>query len=199
MRRVSTFFAVLAIAAVVVSGCGDDKAPPFANMVWKLRCEDMGGCTGYPRRDVNNYNGEAVTGSTTPLRISCEVQPRGATKEFFFSVYEGSTYGMELRNASFTGNGGSVGGSCLVRVLEGGNNWEAPCGSNDPSPAQPCKISGDFTIASTNPDAPGVLGRLQCVGLPLMGNPSTVRELTSADEVSPREPVVFNFQNCAGL
>lgn len=189
MVRLFASLVLVGSLCTFVVGCGDDPLQPFADVRWKVRCQEMGGCTGYPSRDMNNYNGEEGR------RISCQVQARpDGSSEFFFKAYQGTEYGIEVSNASYRGTGGAISGACQVRVLEGGNNWVGPCGSNPPSAGQPCQIT-DFRIDPMM----GVLGKVQCAMLPLNGDPATLRELTSPDETSPYQPAAFNLQNCTGL
>ena len=195
MLRLFASLVVVATLCTLVVGCGDDPLQPFADIRWKLRCQVMGGCTGYMNRDMNNYNGEEGR------KISCQIQSRGGgTNEFFFKAYQGTDYGIEMSNVSYSGTGGPVGGTCQVRVLEDGSNWTAACGAGAPSAAQPCQIT-NFRIDPML----GVVGKVWCEGLPLYGSPETLRELTSPDEPLPtdhtaeRRGADFNLQNCAGL
>lgn len=186
MRTLAGLLAFVSLLAL--AGCGgDDPLPPYADMQWRLRCNRMGGCTGYPMRDVYAFDGAEGN------RVSCEIETRGATREFFFSAYGPmNQFGIQLRNASFTGTGGAVGGSCGVTVLEDGSNWIGTCGSSAPSAAQPCQIT-DFRIDPMM----GVLGKIYCEGLQQQGVPENLRELTHATEATM--PMSFNFQNCTGL
>lgn len=196
MLRLFASLVLVGTLCTFAVGCGDDPLQPFADIRWKLRCQGMGGCTGYAARDMNNYNGEEGR------RISCEIQARsGGMNEFFFEAYQGSTFGIEMSNVGYSGTGGSVTGStCQVRVLEDGNNWVGACGAGAPSPTQPCQIS-NFRIDPML----GVIGKVWCENLPLTGDPATVRELTTPDEPLPadrtpeRRGADFNLQNCAGL
>ncbi len=196
MVRLLSSLVVVACLCTVVVGCGDDPLQPYADIRWKLRCQVMGGCTGYLARDILDYNG------ADNLRISCQSQARsGGAKEFFFSAYSGSEYGVQLRNASYMGTSGPIGGSsCLGRVHEDGNDWEGACGAAPPSAAIPCQVS-DFRIDPMM----GVLGKIWCEGMARREDPSALRELTTPDEPLPADHsaaargVAFNFQNCSGF
>ena len=116
MRR----FAFAVVVTASVFGCSDEAPPPFfADMQWQLRCRVMGMCSGIPSHDINNVDGE------DDHDIECTID--GAvdeTRTFYMKAYKAADYGVEIRNANFTGTGSPISGAgCIVKVVEGANTF----------------------------------------------------------------------------
>jgi len=201
MRRL-VITSLLALVPGSLVGCGgDDPSPLFADVQWQIQCRCMGMCSGIPGRDINHLDGEEGH------RVACEVFSRGDRSVLTASAFQGSSYGIEIRDAEFPPGGGPVSGSgCTVRVVESGNEYRAACGANPPSESQPCRIS-ELMETEDEDGNPQIQGKLVCAGLPATAGSMTVRELTfpraSVDSTMcpfpTPDPAQFRFVNCRGL
>lgn len=160
-------------------------APPFADFQWMLRCAAMGGCAGYPMRDMRAFNGQEGA------LVSCSLTPSGGGQMLNFSISQ-EGHGIALVNASIIGDRFIGGSTCGVRVTEPGEEYAGRCGTSPPSVAQPCQFS-DFTINET---VASITAKLQCASLPRVGATTVLRELEGWPGV---RAFPFEIRNCIGL
>ena len=171
-----------------IFACSSDTAPTvYVGMAYQVRCIDC-----QPRalddaeRDVKAVDADAG------FKLTCAASTQSGAKRVSFSiVHESATeeqrYTLAVSHAKLDGE--ETDGPCSVRVVEGANTYEGPCGSDDPSEERPCKVS--FEVKG------GVLnGSLYCAKLPSDASSSIQRYV-----VAPlsRDPAKFEIHGCQGI
>ena len=192
----SRFVFVLALSialGALAAGCGDSgPAGVYASIAWTIRCEMMDGCTAYPTRDVQGFDGE------NGVRVSCSVTETESSRTLSFSAYAAS-YGIQMQNASFGRGGGTPAGTdCRITVQED-NTYVGACGGSPPSEGQPCQVNNvQFTTDTEGRSL--ITGNIFCQGMSPSAAPSIDRELTRPgfDIPSLTAPLEFNLYDCAG-
>ena len=194
LNSVSFSAAGLALAAGLATSSCSSSGPVgvYADIRWQVRCDIMNGCTSYPQRDVNGFNGE------NGVRVTCTTIESASNRVLSFSA-SGSGYSLQLSGASFARSGGSPGGEgCNVRVQED-NVYEGACGASPPSEAQPCRVS-DVMFTRDAEGRSLITGHIFCQGMSPSAAPGIDRELTSAgtSPESAMTPLEFNIYDCNG-
>jgi hypothetical protein len=168
----------------------------FADILWRVRCEDMMGCTGYPMRSIFGFDREENQ------RISCSVIETDSTRILTFSAAYSSgsgSYGIALRNATFASGAGSPGGAgCEVSVQED-NSYAGACGGAAPSETQPCQVTG--VVFDVDEDArPRISGQIYCRGISPAVAPTINREVTAPGDgpTAAMTPLTFTLYDCNG-
>jgi hypothetical protein len=196
--------APLSLAAI---GCGDDPLPVFVDVQYQLSREFGGGVVGGMR---NFFNSNGVDG----LEATCSVRSSGANQIFSLSAYQGTDFGIELRNVVFPAGGGElVGAACQIVILDEDNTYTGSCGSVQPAGdctadprmrpdyncVQPCRV---YEIrVGTGMQGPNVSLNFYCQGLGLSTDPTRVVEVSinGNGTEAPMFPSSLIASNCDGL
>ena len=129
------------------------------------------------------------------FKLTCAASTQSGAKRVSFSImHESATeeqrYTLAVSHAKLDGE--ETDGPCSVRVVEGANTYEGPCGSDDPSEDRPCKVSVKVEK--------GVLkGSLYCAKIPSDASSSIVRYVTAPISRDSREPAQFEIHGCQGI
>jgi len=208
MRQVLGTSLVFALLIGSLAACGDDPSPVFANIKWKVRCDQVGGCSGIPARDIEHLDGEE------DHNITCSVtSTAGGNQRLSFSANMANEYGIAIQGAEFSSAGVIVGAGCQATVREEGNNYTGTCGSstivadclddNEDPPGtvvytecfQPCRLH-EIQVADES-SGPVITAKLECRGLGNRADRLREREVTGP--TSSTTPVSIEIQNCSGL
>lgn len=171
--------------------CGSDEVSPLqADIAWRVRCQEAGGCVEKTKYEIIAIDGEKGHS------VTCSVSKASDTsKTLAFQARKGTEYGITVNTATFTGTGGGVTTSnCSLKLYEDGNEYAGACSGADPSPAVPCQIDG--ISIEDGEDGPYITGKVLCIGLPLTSDVTRQREITGP---SGSGPATFKFTNCRGL
>jgi hypothetical protein len=84
MRRLVLLVLLAPLAASI--GCGgDDPAPVFVDLQWRVRCHLSGGCSNTEDHDINNLDNE------DGHDLSCSVSDTGGgNRLLLFSAFKGT-------------------------------------------------------------------------------------------------------------
>ena len=190
--RFVSLVASLLASGTLFLGCNESgPAGVYAYIEWRLRCEEMAGCTAYPDRFVDGFNGEGAN-------ISCSVLETADTRTLNFSAFA-DTFGIQLQNATFPrGGSAATGAGCNVRVLDD-NTYVGSCGGSPPSESQPCQVNG-VTFGRDDAGRALIRGNIYCVGISPTAAPSLDRELTAPGTTieARTTPLTFDIYDCPG-
>lgn len=150
-------------------GGGDAPATPaHATASWRVRCDDLGGCTPPPIRTIDGDHGAGG------LVVTCDATSFDGVERFLeLDVVMPGSHGVHVSGATFPLAGGRVGGdSCTVDVDESADGaLRGACGANTPTAEVPCQIQR-LTI-----DAGTLSFEIRCDGVEIVGAPGVTREL----------------------
>lgn len=197
MRRSNVRFSILiafsAVLTIAASSCSSSgPAGLYADIQWRVRCEETGGCSGYRDRDVLGFNRE------NGLTLACSVIESDTTRTLSFSAYTGS-FGLELTNATFPRAGGTPqAGGCSVTVQDG-NRFQGNCGASPPSDTQPCQVNN----VRFERDVDGralITGNMYCENISPSAAGDLDREVTAPgdDPAAATMPFQFSLYDCSG-
>ncbi|MEZ4254889.1 MAG: hypothetical protein R3A78_04110 [Polyangiales bacterium] len=190
---------LLALLCILVSACGSDEGAEIqADLAWRTTCDEAGGCLDSQHVIL------AIDGERSH-RITCDINNAGEGAYVInFEAYKNESgdrdYGIGIRNAAFTENGGQITGtSCVLSMEEEGNTYEGKCGSQSPSEAQPCQIN-NIEISDSS-DGPVISGDILCVGLPSSIAPLDATKHREVRNSNPSDdgPMTFRMTNCRGF
>lgn len=201
MRSNAAFRFLVCAAALLASSAAScstsGPAEVFADLQWRVRCEIMRMCTGYPDRSILGFDGD------DGQRISCNVIETADSRTLTFNV-SGSTatssYSLGVTAAVIPRAGGGAGGSgCSVTVREDATTFTGRCGASPPNDAQPCQINNVRFMV----DAEGrslITGNLYCENISPSAAMTIDREVTAAGDTPDARttPMAFNLYDCRG-
>lgn len=196
-------FAVLASSFASCSNSG--AAEVFADLRWRVRCETMRMCSGYPDRCILGFDGDTVEdcGTTIDQRVSCNVIETATTRTLTFNTSAttpGASYALGITAAAIPRAGGSAGGTgCQVTVREDATTFTGACGASPPNEAQPCQVSNVRFMV----DAEGrtlITGNLYCVNISPAAAMTIDREVTAPgnEPAATTQPMTFSLYDCRG-
>lgn len=177
------------VMALLASGCSEDPRKVFADMAWKVRCEETpGGCVEGSAHEVSQLDGE------DGVDIGCHAESTDSGYAVYIDVESSDGWRLKIDNMGIDEDGnGPVRGRITASVTEGGNIYRGEAGANAPTTDQPCQIS-NVTTADT--DAGRELSMLfQCQHLPLSANNTIKREVGSADAEQTLDETDCNLDN----
>lgn len=189
--RFVSLVASLLASGTLFLGCNESgPAGVYAYVEWRLRCEEMAGCSAYPDRFVDGFDGEGAS-------ISCNVTETAESRTLNFSAFS-SSFGIQLQNAVFPRGGSAASGGCQVRVLDD-NTYVGTCGGAEPTPAQPCQVN-NVTFSRDDAGRALIRGQIYCVGISPTAAPTIDRELTApGNSIEARtSPLTFDLYDCPG-
>jgi hypothetical protein len=194
MRR--WFSLVLLLAA-----CGDDGVGLFADAQWQVRCpRDLAGCS----RDGEDVDVFASAGDDG-VTISCQVDESGDTRFVRFNLAQGGRR-LSIDGIETSASGGAVVGTgCTVTVVDDSTTYVGRCGTNPPSAAQPCQISGLSFVEDRVDDTdmgrfgPEVVMGLTCNSITSASDPIRFRRDVYRSRTSGMTPANIRLINCDGL
>lgn len=198
MRSKVGFKLLLATAAllgIAASGCSNSgPTGVYADILWQVRCQEMGMCTPGPERSILGFDRE------NGQRVSCSVIQTDTNRTLSFSGSfrsETLSYSLAMMNAQFPRSGGSPAAGCQITVLEDTNTYVGACGASPPTTGQPCQVSA---VQFTRDDEGRSLirGQIYCVGISPTVAPNIDREVTAPGPTAGTEPLTFSLYDCDG-
>ncbi len=182
-------------------------APPiFVEAQFAVRCDETSRYCTPEMADICGFYEGGVARFCVPAPIApaigCTATPDGAggyTVGFIMSDDRG--VGFEVDGMHFVAGGGPVesGRGCLTQFLVGSGPYVGPCGGDGPTADQPCRI--DNVQLTNDAGNPTLTADIYCVGLPSIGSPSVVVDITAAGTSSAAAtiPGHVRIANCPGL
>ncbi len=194
MRR--WFSLVLLLAA-----CGDDGVGLFADARWQVRCpRDLAGCS----RDGENVDILQSDGEDG-ISIACTVDETDANRFVDFNISDGRRR-LSINGIQTGLEGGAVTGTgCTVTVVDDSTTYVGRCGTNAPSEAQPCQISGLSFIERRTGEGdegeygPEVVLNLTCQNITSAADPLRFRRDVYRRNDMGTTPASVRLINCDGL
>lgn len=168
--------------------CTSDTTPViYVDLSYQVRCLDCD-----PRApDSAARRIKAVEGELG-LKLECRARSiEGTRRVTWLSDHRrqnsDDSYMLSITNLNIEGEESE--GPCEVAITEGPNTYKGACGSDDPTPGRPCKVSVDVEDGV-------VRGEVYCDDIPNEVTNSLTRYLVAP--VS-REPATFQVYGCRDL
>ncbi|KPK66893.1 MAG: hypothetical protein AMS21_00420 [Gemmatimonas sp. SG8_38_2] len=199
MKKAQRVWPLLSVLAI---SCADSGGPVTVDARWNLTCpsQSQAGCgsaapntclndgVGANERAIVGQHGD-ITCTDDPIIATCEGIERSGGTSYRLEADVGGAFGFELEATIGSDNAPVEPFPCNVTIVEDGLSYDiGACGTEPPSPEQPCQLSS-ITVGGGE-----VTFDLQCDSLL-----SSTTGFGFDVGATGGGPTTIRFANCTGL